>query len=108
MPRVSVVIPIFNSERYLSQAIGSILRQTYSDFEVLLLDDGSSDGSAEIAQKAAARDPRVVFVNGGHLGVVHWRNAGVDMAKSEFVAMMDSDDISAHDRLAYQVQFLQA
>jgi glycosyltransferase involved in cell wall biosynthesis len=108
MPRISVIMPVFNAERYLSAAVDSILSQTYGDFELLLFDDGSTDQSSKIAQKAAARDTRVILVNGGHRGVVHWRNAGVDMAKSEFVAMMDSDDISAHDRLAYQVQFLEA
>ncbi|MBE0540489.1 MAG: glycosyltransferase [Verrucomicrobia bacterium] len=107
-PRVSVITPIFNTEAYLFKAIDSILRQTFLDFELLLLDDGSSDRSVEIARQAATRDSRIVFVNGGRRGVVHARNLGVEMARGELVAMMDSDDIASLDRLACQVRFLDA
>jgi glycosyltransferase involved in cell wall biosynthesis len=62
MPRVSVIIPIYNSERYLSQAIQSVQSHTFDDIEILLLDDGSQDGSIEIATKAAKEDPRVIFI----------------------------------------------
>jgi glycosyltransferase involved in cell wall biosynthesis len=108
MPRVSVIIPVFNSERYLAEAVESILTQTFRDFEVLLLDDGSTDGSVTIAQQLAARDGRVRLINGGHHGVVHWRNVGLNEAKGEYVAMMDSDDVAVAERLARQVEFLDA
>jgi glycosyltransferase involved in cell wall biosynthesis len=107
MPRVSVIIPIFNSERYLSQAIRSIRSQQFGDFELLLLDDGSEDRSVEIARGAAKEDPRVIFVKGDHRGVVFQRNAGVELARAEFIAMMDSDDIALADRLACQVRHLE-
>ena len=106
MPRVSVIIPIFNSERYLSPAIQSIRSQRFADFELILLDDGSDDQSVEIAKCAAKEDPRVVCVRGDHRGVGYQRNAGVELAKAEFIAMMDSDDISLPDRLACQVRHL--
>ena len=101
-------MPVYNAERYLSQAIESILGQSFRDFELLILDDGSSDKSTEIARAAAKRDSRAIFVNGGHHGVVYWRNAGVDQARGEYLAMMDADDISLPDRLTRQVQFLDA
>jgi glycosyltransferase involved in cell wall biosynthesis len=99
-------MPIFNAERYLAEAIESILCQTYENFELLLLDDGSSDQSAEIAERFAAKDQRVVFVRGDHKGVVYWRNFGCEAARGEFVAMMDADDISAVGRFEAQVCFL--
>ena len=75
MPRVSVIIPIFNSERYLSQAIQSIRFQRLGDFELLLLDDGSEDRSVELARCAAKEDRRVIFIKGYDRGVVYQRNA---------------------------------
>jgi glycosyltransferase involved in cell wall biosynthesis len=107
MPRVSVVIPIFNSERYLPEAIASIRSQRFDDFELILLDDGSADGSVEIARHAAKEDARVICVEGDHRGVVCQRNAGVELAKAEFIAMMDADDIALADRLACQVRHLE-
>ena len=107
MPRVSVIMPIFNAERHLSQAIASIRSQRFDDFELILLDDGSEDRSVEMARRAAKEDPRVIFVQGDHRGVVCQRNAGVELAKAEFIAMMDSDDIALADRLACQVRHLE-
>lgn len=106
MPRVSVVIPIYNAERYLREAVGSILKQSCSDFEVLLLNDGSSDASADIAREHARSDPRVVFVDGDHQGVVYQRNLGVELAHAPLVAMMDADDIALPRRLGEQVRFM--
>jgi glycosyltransferase involved in cell wall biosynthesis len=108
VPQVSVIMPVYNAAAYLSTAIDSILSQTFTDFELLILDDGSTDTSIAIARRAAARDDRVVVIAGEHYGVVHWRNTGVRMATSELLAMMDADDISLRDRLAQQVRFLEA
>lgn len=108
MSRVSVVMPIYNSERYLLKAIRSIQWQTFGEFELLLLDDGSNDGSPEIAKACANQDSRIVFVAGNHRGVVAGRNAGVDLAKNDLVAMMDSDDVSLPTRLSSQLQYMEA
>ena len=107
MPRVSVLIPVYNCERYLQQALESILRQTMADFEVLVLDDGSSDRSVEIAKAIAVRDQRVIVAEGGHCGVVAQRNRGIALARADLVAMMDADDIASPDRLAVEVAFLE-
>ncbi len=106
MPRVSVIMPVYNCERYLSEAIGSVLRQSFTDFELLVLDDGSVDRSVEIARQAAEKDARISIVKGHHRGVVACRNAGLDMAQGDLIAMMDADDIALPDRFARQVRFL--
>jgi glycosyltransferase involved in cell wall biosynthesis len=107
MPRITVLLPVYNSERYLSEAIQSLLYQTFDGFEVLLLNDGSSDGSMEIAEDAAAKDSRIVVVNGTRHGYVYWLNTGLNMARGELIARMDADDI-CYQNLAKQVRFLDA
>jgi glycosyltransferase involved in cell wall biosynthesis len=108
MPRVSVIIPVFNCERYLATAIQSVLSQSFDDFELLLLNDGSDDRSGEIAAQAARNDRRIVLAGGPHRGVVCQRNRGVEMAKAELIAWMDSDDISLPERLDRQVRFFES
>lgn len=108
MPRITVLLPIYNAERYLFEAIQSVLCQTFADFELLLLDDGSSDRSAEIAYRASGKDSRIVVVNGTRRGLVHWLNIGLNMARGELVARMDADDICSKDRFTNQVRFLDA
>ncbi len=108
MPRVSVLLPVFNGERYLAQAIDSILKQTFRDFELLVLDDGSVDGSLAIAREAAAKDARIRVVAGEHRGLVDGLNSAVTIANGELIARMDADDISSPDRLVKQVRYLDA
>ncbi|MCG8589944.1 MAG: glycosyltransferase family 2 protein [Proteobacteria bacterium] len=105
MPRVSVVVPAYNRERFLEESLQSILRQTYRDFELLVIDDGSSDRTVEIAESQG--DARVrVASNGRNLGIPATRNRGLDLASGEFIAWMDSDDVAHPTRLARQVAFL--
>jgi glycosyltransferase involved in cell wall biosynthesis len=106
MPRISVLLRVYNGERYLPQAIDSILQQSFGDLELYVLDDGSEDRSLAIARAKAARDSRVIVVNGEHRGLVDGLNIGLGMAKGEFIAIMDADDISFRDRFKYQVGFL--
>lgn len=106
-PIVSVSISVFNAERYLRPAIDSILNQSFQDFELLLLDDGSVDNSWAILQEYAAKDPRVRIRSHENRGVPKTRNELLAMAKGEFVAVMDADDIALPDRLTRQVEFLQ-
>jgi glycosyltransferase involved in cell wall biosynthesis len=107
-PRVSVVLPVRDTERYLESALGSVLDQSFRDFEVLLFDDGSSDGSLAIAQRAAAGDPRVRVFAQRPTGYVPWLIRGVELACGEYVARMDADDVSLPERFARQVAFLDA
>jgi glycosyltransferase involved in cell wall biosynthesis len=108
-PKVSVFIPIYNRERYLCVAVNSVLAQTFTDFELLLVDDGSTDGSLALIERYAARDPRVrVEASGANLGIPRTRNRGLDLARGEYIALLDSDDYAYPGRLENQVRFLDA
>jgi glycosyltransferase involved in cell wall biosynthesis len=102
-PRVSVLMPVFNTARYLQVALESIGNQTFGDFELLVVDDGSVDGSTKILESFAARDRRVRLVTRGNLGLIATRNELLGSARGEFIAWMDSDDISLPDRLASEL-----
>ena len=106
-PLVSVVMSVYNGERYVAFAIESILRQTFSDFELLIIDDGSTDESVALIQ--GFRDSRIRLVrNGKNLGLVASLNRGLEIARGAYVARMDADDISMPERLQRQVDFMEA
>jgi hypothetical protein len=106
-PQVSVVLPVWNGERYLKKSIESILAQDFSNFELIIIDDGSTDDSGRIAA-TFAHDKRVIIRTQENAGVVSARNLGLQVAKGEFVAFLDADDIAKPDRLSKQVAYLQA
>ena len=108
MPRVSVVSSVYNGEPYLDRAIPGILSQTYTDFEFILVDDGSSDGTLAELRKLEARDPRVRVFTPGRLGAAAAYNYGVAQARGEYIARQDFDDRSYPDRLRLQVALLDA
>ena len=101
-PKVSVLMAVYNGEKYLPEAINSILGQTFTDFEFLIVDDGSRDRTPEIIR--SYQDPRIRPIsNPGNVGLTHSLNQGLDLARGEYLARMDSDDISLPERLAKQV-----
>src|SRR5574337_1544658 len=105
-PKITVLIPVYNREQYVAAAIESVLAQSFTDFELLLIDDGSTDGSVEI-MRSYTNDPRVRLVCNEHnLGIPKTRNRGIDLARGEYVAMLDSDDLAYPSRLEKQVAFL--
>lgn len=105
-PKVSVVMPVYNGERYLREAIGSILNQTFGDFEFIIINDGSTDSTEKIIQ--SFKDPRIVYIsNGKNLGLSKSFNIGINAAKGAYLARMDADDISTPKRFERQVQFLE-
>lgn len=109
-PLVSVIMPVYNSEKYLDKAIQSILNQTYTNFEFIIIDDCSKDKSWNIIQKYAKKDKRIKAVrNKENLNVVKTRNKGFSLIskKSEFIAIMDADDISVVERIEKQVKFFE-
>lgn len=106
MPRVSVLLPVHNAGKFLRPALESILGQTYRDFELLLLDDGSTDGSGELAQQLAERDARLVVTRREQRGLVASLNELIAMARGDLLARMDADDIASNSRLARQVEFM--
>ena len=109
-PLVSVQMPSYNCEEYLQEAIESILGQTYANFEFIIIDDCSTDGSWEIISRYASKDKRIrAYQNEENLKIVKTRNRALELMSSEakYVAMFDSDDISMEDRLACEVAFLE-
>lgn len=106
-PRVSVVMPVYNAARFLEEAVRSILGQTFSDLELIIIDDGSTDDSLSILK--AITDERIcVFCNDCNLGVSASLNRGISVARGEYIARMDADDISFPCRIEKQVKFLDA
>jgi glycosyltransferase involved in cell wall biosynthesis len=99
---VSVILPVFNAETTLARAVDSILGQTWKDFELVAVDDGSEDGSAEVLRRAARDDRRVRVLIRPHQGIVATLNAGVAASRGGFIARMDADDVSRSDRLERQ------
>jgi glycosyltransferase involved in cell wall biosynthesis len=106
-PKVSVIMAVYNGEPYLAAAVEGMLHQTYRDFEFVIVDDASTDGSAQSLRGYAAADPRVLLMeNTTNRGVVASRNRGVEAARGFYIAWHDADDYSAPTRLQEQVEFL--
>jgi glycosyltransferase involved in cell wall biosynthesis len=105
-PRVSVVLPVWNGERYFEAAVRSILEQTFESFELLIVDDGSTDQTLAIARRWGAMDSRIRLIRVAHGGIANALNTGFRQARAPYVARMDADDISLPSRLQRQVAYL--
>ena len=104
VPAVSVIMPAYNMERFIAQAIRSVMAQTMTDWELLVIDDGSSDRTCAIVEELAAKDSRVrLYRNTSNVGVAKTRNRGVDLSRGEFIALLDSDDVWHPDKLEKQL-----
>lgn len=107
MPKVTVLMPTYNEEAYVREAVESILQQDYRDLELLVMDDGSSDHTVEIVN--SFQDSRIrVMVNDHNLGIAENLNRGLDNIHTEYVARMDGDDISLPQRLSVQIAYMEA
>lgn len=107
-PKVTVLLPVYNAQRYLREAIESILGQTFTDFEFLIIDDGSTDDSKKIIEKYQKSDGRIRLVSRPNKGFVATLNEGLQEAKADKIVRMDADDISLPERLQKQYDYLQA
>ncbi|HEV2292222.1 MAG TPA: glycosyltransferase [Tepidisphaeraceae bacterium] len=107
-PAISVVMSVYNGERYVAEAVESVLGQTFADFEFILMDDGSTDGSPALLKQYAQRDPRVRLVSRPNRGLTKTLNEGLGLARGQFVARMDADDVSLPSRFEKQIAFLRA
>ena len=96
---ISIIVPIYNSEHYLHDCLESIKNQTFEDFEVLLIDDGSSDHSGEVAAKFCEEDKRFIYLHYDRGGVANARNHGLEMSKGKYIGFVDSDDTVEKDYL---------
>ena len=103
-PKISVIVPVYNAEKYLHRCIDSILSQTFTDFELLLIDDGSKDGSGAICDEYAAKDNRVRVFHKENGGVSSARNLGLDNACGEWVTFVDADDYVLPSYLATYIE----
>ena len=103
---ISIIIPVYNAERYIGICANQILQQSYTDFELLLVDDGSTDRSFEICQNIANIDSRVKVIHQENEGVSVARNTGLEQATGDFIAFVDSDDLVATDYLVYLFQLM--
>ena len=101
-PAISVILPVYNAEAYVREAVESILAQTFMDFELIIINDGSTDGSGAILRELAARDARIVLVERPNDGYVSALNKGLEMARADLIARMDADDVSMPERFALQ------
>jgi glycosyltransferase involved in cell wall biosynthesis len=104
---VSVLMSVYNGERYLAEAVESILRQTFTDFEFIVINDGSSDDSADILSQYELLDKRLHVFHQENRGLIASLNRGIGLAKGKYLARMDADDISLPDRLRRQVEVLE-
>ncbi len=106
-PSISVVMPVFNGEKYLSEAIKSVLNQTYNDFKLILINDGSTDNTEQIIK--SFDDSRIVYIkNDGNKGLAFSFNAGITKAIGRYIARMDADDICEKNRFEKQLNFLES
>lgn len=92
MPELSIIVPVYKVEKYLPRCIDSILAQTFGDFELILIDDGSPDGCGRICDEYAQKDKRIVAIHQKNMGVSAARNAGLDIARGRYIGFVDSDD----------------
>lgn len=106
-PLVSVLMPVYNTERYLHEAIDSILRQTFTDFEFIIINDGSTDSSQKIINHYAKIDSRIVTVKQKNMGLVKTLNKGIELAKGTYIARIDGDDPAFETRLEKQVKIIE-
>lgn len=104
---VSIVMPAYNAERYIERAVRSVMQQTYIDWELLIIDDQSTDGTYNIVERLSKEDLRIkLFRNERNMGVAITRNRGLDLSTGEYVALLDSDDVWLEDKLSRQLDLI--
>ena len=105
-PKISVIMSIYNAEAYLSEAIESILNQTFDDFEFIIINDGSTDSSPILIKKYANQDKRIILIDQDNMGLTKSLNKGISISQGEYIARQDSDDISDINRLKIQFNYI--
>ena len=100
MTKLSIIVPVYNVEKYIQKCVNSIINQTYSNLEIILVDDGSYDGSSVICDEWAKRDSRISVIHKSNGGLSDARNAGLDVARGQYITFVDSDDWLLSNTLA--------
>lgn len=106
LPLLSVIVPVYNTKKYLRKCLDSILAQTYSDYELILVDDGSTDGSSEICDEYAQNNEKVFVIHKENCGLLHTRKVGFNEAHGEYISYIDSDDYIAPEMYEYMMNKL--
>lgn len=108
MPKISVVVPIYNGKRYLKRCVDSVLDQTYTDIEVILVNDGSTDGSLTLCREYEKKDRRIKVIDKPNAGLPQTRNVGIDASKGEYVFFIDCDDWIDSDTFEFLISYAEA
>jgi len=108
MPKISILLPIYNAAQTLSQTLTSVLRQRFVDFEIIAINDGSQDETAQILDAFAKKDTRIQVIHTPHVGLIDTLNLGLAHARGPYIARFDADDVMHPSRLQQQYNFLQA
>lgn len=103
---ISVIIPVYNVKAYLEEAIDGVIHQTYQDLEIILVDDGSTDGSGEVCDEYVNKDERIKVIHQENKGLSAARNAGLDICQGEVISFLDSDDVFDHDMLRRMLEVM--
>jgi glycosyltransferase involved in cell wall biosynthesis len=107
MPVVSIIVPCYNASKFARQSVESILRQSFEDFELILVEDASKDNTAEVLRDLAGRDSRIrLFIHNKNLGVSRSRNDGLRAARGDYIAFCDADDVWKPEKLKFQIELL--
>lgn len=106
MIKISVILPVYNASKYLLESLKSISCQTFKDFEIIAINDGSTDNSLELLEEYAKKEPRLLIISRENRGITKSLNEGIDLAKGEYIARMDSDDICLPLRFEKQLEYL--
>lgn len=107
IPRVSIIVPVYNLEDFIEESVSSLLNQTYQNLEIILIDDGSKDASFSIIKKLAASDSRIVCVNQPNGGAASARNKGLSLATGEFILFVDGDDMLSPNAIADNIGYFE-
>ncbi|MFS1539935.1 MAG: glycosyltransferase [Candidatus Phlomobacter fragariae] len=105
-PLVSIILPVYNAEKYLFMALESLIVQSYKNIEIIIINDGSTDKSLEIINSFKKKDSRIKLIDRKNMGLAYSLNEGIFFAKGNFIARMDADDISKSDRIEKQVNYI--
>ena len=106
-PLISVIIPVYNVEKHLEKCLDSIVNQTYKNLEIILINDGSTDGSPEICSKFAQNDERIIFISRENKGVSASRNEGIELSSGDYFSFIDSDDYLEPDTYEYLIRIIE-
>lgn len=107
LPLVSVVIPVYNAEEYVRESINSIVEQTYNNLEIIVVDDGSTDGTSDLLKQMSREHSRLRLMSGPNRGIVKALNSAIDASRGKYILRMDADDIALKDRVEQQVLFME-